>query len=101
MAGKYGERWGVHKDADGTEWLMESNGDLLIEPFMGAALRRIVQCVNACEGIADPAAVIEAARDVCRHESWDEGAQGLDGLGQDIARLRALLEPKAVNDGDC
>jgi hypothetical protein len=46
-----------------------------------ARMQRIVDCVNALQGIADPAGLVDAARDVIA--SWDSG--DLAGAVRDLA----------------
>lgn len=81
--GKYGEPWELVDDprdpeepmvrlADGrTEYDLDDNG--------GQIRPRIVACVNACEGIEDPAAVVALLRLVaeCDPDTFDSYEEGV------------------------
>ena len=57
---------------------------------------RIVQCVNACEGIEDPGALLELLRDYLRLHATN--GPDLDRLWEMRQRMRVLLRPATRRD---
>lgn len=51
---------------------------------------RIVDCVNACAGIVDPAAALDAARDVLREYVGDEAIEQVMYQGRQAWRITKL-----------
>jgi len=60
----YGEPWGF----DGENWITDArNKEILnLDSIHSRNARRLIDCVNACIGMVDPAAEIQAMREAMR-----------------------------------
>ena len=68
----YGEPWRQHLAIRGT--VVDRNGTYIIDTLR--KMKRAVACVNACAGMTDPSAEIQAMRDAIRdaHEALTQDA---------------------------
>ena len=73
-----------HLDADGSE-LLEGDGDFARQCFVEDAEEFLGQCREAIETsdlprlTASEYQMLRCARDIARHESWDDGSHALGG----------------------
>ena len=92
----FGEPW----DFDGENWIADShNAEILnLDSIHSKNAKRLIACVNACAGMADPAAEMQAMRDAAA--SACEFLQGIEDHLDDnrgmfvqaaIAELRSIL----------
>lgn len=86
----YGEPWYYDDDLDLALTRNNSAGDE----------RRIVDCVNACRGMADPAAEIQAMREAiknfCKEQEWAVDAwkkQAHVAALFELAKLQPFIKP--------
>ena len=97
----YGEPW----DFDGENWITDmANKEVLnLDSIHSKNADRLVACVNACAGMADPAAEIQAMREAIKNafpafsDLWnlcpDVPPWALDNADAALAKLKPFIRP--------
>lgn len=92
MAGEYAEPWEVNED-----FAIVDSDFYPLEFGTPAIDSRIIACVNAMDGIADPAALLDAVRDYCEvHDRTERVDENDLSTSQNeraaLSRIRALVK---------
>lgn len=88
----YGEPWNkTYFDHE------KSNNKIRCYHLLPGDLKRAIACVNACAGMADPAAEIQAMREALQCADWLLEADGYDVEDMTRAKLQPFL-PKETRE---